>query len=538
MEEQEETLTYCLGYDYGTTTSQLHAYDPISKGTKKLNTMLSAVFVETGGGMHYDIDALKASSITVDGIYVRSPKRGLPRIQYDGFINIYAQCPEIFIKNTTREVLKGVDGSYSNAFVTLTIPNAFKDWECKKLRQAVKDAITEANDDAVQLQMDMIPEPIAAAMYYLCTVHITGGVIDKNYVVVCDIGGGTTDLAIVKYTKTNCDGNRKISINFEMVCSHDNGQLGGNDLDVALKHWVVDEYVRKNVEAAYNDIRLTHDVEQLKMALSDGGAGMPREIYMYNNEGNRIVDENNTEVSIMCRYENFTDIIDSYNTKLKKLLETLKCSFCTTLGMSDFNFSDVILLPVGGTSKVKLFQETFRESFDNARIYKLSSEYEACFDCVAQGAAFYSAWRAGKLTHITQVSIKNRIPYRIALLCGLNDLVTCVDRNMEDGEYTIIVYPNEYVPGSNTQFKLMRLEFHDSDKEYLQNEECITSKLGHIEINDPLYSHNRALNSIEIKLTTTITNARIAKFRVVVPAGNSDGSDYVKEFDKDDLIKE
>lgn len=61
MEEQEETLTYCLGYDYGTTTSQLHAYDPISKGTKKLNTMLSAVFVETGGGMHYDIDALKAS---------------------------------------------------------------------------------------------------------------------------------------------------------------------------------------------------------------------------------------------------------------------------------------------------------------------------------------------------------------------------------------------------------------------------------------------------------------------------------------------
>ena len=86
-------------------------------------------------------------------------------------------------------------------------------------RQATNDAAKLANINVLRL----INEPTAAAVAYGLDKKVEG------YFVIFDLGGGTFDISILHLTKGL----------FEVIATHGNSQLGGDDFDNAILNWLV-----------------------------------------------------------------------------------------------------------------------------------------------------------------------------------------------------------------------------------------------------------------------------------------------------------
>lgn len=109
--------------------------------------------------------------------------------------------------------------------VTITVPAA---WGPTR-RHAVTDAAGEAGFGEV----DTVPEPVAAATYFVETLG--NDVPVGSGVVVYDLGGGTFDASVLRRTDTG----------FEVLAVEGTDNLGGLDFDQALA-----EHLAANVSAA------------------------------------------------------------------------------------------------------------------------------------------------------------------------------------------------------------------------------------------------------------------------------------------------
>jgi molecular chaperone DnaK len=116
----------------------------------------------------------------------------------------------------------------------ITVPAYFNDSQ----RQSTKDAGKIAGLDVKRI----IPEPTAAALAYGLDKEKT----DKK-IAVFDLGGGTFDISILEIG----DGV------FEVLATNGDMHLGGDDFDIKILHWMLDEFKKEN------GIDLSHD----KMAL-------------------------------------------------------------------------------------------------------------------------------------------------------------------------------------------------------------------------------------------------------------------------------
>ena len=135
----------------------------------------------------------------------------------------------------------------------ITVPAYFNDAQ----RQATKDAGKIAGLDVKRI----INEPTAAALAY----GMDKRKADQT-IAVYDLGGGTFDVSIIEIA--NVDGDSQI----EVLATNGDTFLGGEDFDVALMNYLIDEFKKESSIDLHNDTlalqRLREAAEKAKIELS------------------------------------------------------------------------------------------------------------------------------------------------------------------------------------------------------------------------------------------------------------------------------
>ena len=140
-------------------------------------------------------------------------------------------CYLLHLRHAWNHKMAAADGSVpelslENQEVVLTVPASF-DEEARELT-------VEAARHAGLKRLTLLEEPLAAFYAWVAAQHqaIRAQVQDGDLVLICDIGGGTSDFSLVGAHVKGSD------VQFERTAVGDHLLLGGENLDLALAHRV------------------------------------------------------------------------------------------------------------------------------------------------------------------------------------------------------------------------------------------------------------------------------------------------------------
>jgi molecular chaperone DnaK (HSP70) len=146
-----------------------------------------------------------------------------------------------------------------NQMVIVTVPASFD--------EVARDLTLEAASLAGLGRITLIEEPLAAFYSWLIRneknwqQHLTPG----ELVLVCDVGGGTTDFTLITLCET------KGSPRFERLAVGDHLILGGDNMDLALARSLEDNFSKRNVKMTADRYKmLCHQCRQAKEAVLSG----------------------------------------------------------------------------------------------------------------------------------------------------------------------------------------------------------------------------------------------------------------------------
>ncbi|MFB6348548.1 molecular chaperone DnaK [Moraxella sp. ZJ142] len=280
-------------------------------------------------------------------------------------VNDKKQAPPQISAEVLRKMKKTAE-DYLGETVTeavVTVPAYFNDAQ----RQATKDAGKIAGLDVKRI----INEPTAAALAY--GMDKKGG--DKT-VVVYDLGGGTFDVSIIEIA--DVDGEQQ----FEVLATNGDTHLGGEDFDLALIDYLVEEFKKdQNVNLKGDPLamqRLKEAAEKAKIELSSSQS---------------------TEVNLPYITADATGpkhlVVTISRAKLESLTEEMVARTiipCQTAladaGLSASDIDDVIL--VGGQTRMPLVQQKVQEFFGKEPRKDVNPD-----EAVAMGAAIQGAVLSG-----------------------------------------------------------------------------------------------------------------------------------------------
>jgi len=288
----------------------------------------------------------------------------------------------------------------------ITVPAYFTDAQ----RQATKTAGEIAGFEVLQI----INEPTAAALTY----DIRSEETEK--LVVYDLGGGTFDVSVVEITGEVT----------EVLASHGNNQLGGDDFDRLLQLHLADLFRQAHgVEVPSDDAtqaRLLRAAEQLKIDLSSHAFATVREAFLGSKGKTALHLE--TEVS---------------REDLEKLIRPL---LEDTLSAIDRALTDANLKPedidriilVGGSTRIPLVQEMIAERLGQSPIDGIQPDL-----CVALGAALQAGVLVGEPVEAILVDV---IPHSLGLAAAVD-----TPMGIMPGYFSVIIPRNSVVPISRSE---------------------------------------------------------------------------------------
>ncbi|WP_049238005.1 molecular chaperone DnaK [Moraxella canis] len=280
-------------------------------------------------------------------------------------VNGKKQAPPQISAEVLRKMKKTAE-DYLGETVTeavVTVPAYFNDAQ----RQATKDAGKIAGLDVKRI----INEPTAAALAY--GMDKKGG--DKT-VAVYDLGGGTFDVSIIEIA--DVDGEQQ----FEVLATNGDTHLGGEDFDLALIDYLVEEFKKDQDVNLKGDAlamqRLKEAAEKAKIELSSSQS---------------------TEVNLPYITADATGpkhlVVTISRAKLESLTEEMVARTiipCKTAledaGLSASDIDDVIL--VGGQTRMPLVQQKVQEFFGKEPRKDVNPD-----EAVAMGAAIQGAVLSG-----------------------------------------------------------------------------------------------------------------------------------------------
>jgi molecular chaperone DnaK (HSP70) len=168
-------------------------------------------------------------------------------INYNGEDKSPEEVSAYILRKLAEDAAKEIDAEVKD--VVITCPAYFGTAE----RTATKNAGIIAGLNVLEI----ISEPVAAAIYYGCTKEH-----EEKTILVYDLGGGTFDVTIMNIN----------SEKIEIICSDGDHDLGGKDWDAATMRYLADEFVSQKGyegdfdEYAQQDLRLK--AEKAKQQLS------------------------------------------------------------------------------------------------------------------------------------------------------------------------------------------------------------------------------------------------------------------------------
>ncbi|WP_117140054.1 molecular chaperone DnaK [Pseudomonas amygdali] len=255
----------------------------------------------------------------------------------------------------------------------ITVPAYFNDSQ----RQATKDAGHIAGLDVKRI----INEPTAAALAYG---------MDKakgdHTVIVYDLGGGTFDVSVIEIAEV--DGEHQ----FEVLATNGDTFLGGEDFDIRLIDYFVDEFKKESGMNLKGDPlamqRLKEAAEKAKIELSSS---------------------TQTEVNLPYITADATGpkhlVVKISRSKLESLVEDLvqrtiaPCEMALKdAGIDRSKINDVIL--VGGQTRMPLVQKLVTEFFGKEARKDVNPD-----EAVAMGAAIQGAVLAGDVKDVLLLDV-------------------------------------------------------------------------------------------------------------------------------------
>jgi molecular chaperone DnaK (HSP70) len=310
--------------------------------------------------------------------------------------NQYILYPERTIKSVKRKMGEDIklemgDQSYSpqeiSAIILKRLKNIAEDYLKQTVHKAVitvpayfSDAQRQATREAGEIAgldvVRVINEPTAAALVYEANQK------EHKRVLVYDLGGGTFDVSVVSIEEDVV----------EVVASHGNNHLGGDDFDQKIV-----EYILKHLKEKQNvDIedtrkamaRINRASETAKRTLSDQPYVTIEEEYLTEHEGTPV----NLSLEL-GRYE-YEAMISSY------IEETLE-SVHTALEDAKLVATDIDeIILVGGSTRTPLVGQRLKEEFGLTPKSGIDPDL-----CVAMGAAMQAARIAGDTVSSVLVDI-------------------------------------------------------------------------------------------------------------------------------------
>ena len=256
----------------------------------------------------------------------------------------------------------------------VTVPAYFNDSQ----RQATKDAGKIAGLDVKRI----INEPTAAALAY--GMDKKGGPDRK--IAVYDLGGGTFDISIIEIA--DVDGEQQ----FEVLSTNGDTFLGGEDFDLALIDYLVEEFKKDNSVNLKGDPlamqRLKEAAEKAKIELSSAQS---------------------TDINLPYITADATGpkhlVVNVTRAKLESLTEALvnrtiePCKIALSdAGLKASDIDDVIL--VGGQSRMPLVQQRVQEFFGKEPRKDVNPD-----EAVAMGAAIQGAVLSGDKTDVLLLDV-------------------------------------------------------------------------------------------------------------------------------------
>ncbi|MDC0198815.1 molecular chaperone DnaK, partial [Pseudomonadota bacterium] len=262
------------------------------------------------------------------------------------------------LKKTAEEYL-----GHEVSEAVITVPAYFNDSQ----RQATKDAGKIAGLEVKRI----INEPTAAALAYGLDKH-TG----DSVVAVYDLGGGTFDISIIEISEV--DGEHQ----FEVLSTNGDTFLGGEDFDLKLIDYFVDEFKKESGFDLKSDPmalqRLKEAAEKAKIELSSSDQTEINLPYITaDSSGPKHFVHKITRAKLESLVE---DLVDRSLAPLKLALEDAK------LSIGEIN--EILL--VGGQTRMPMVQQKVKDFFGKEPRKDLNPD-----EAVAVGAAIQGSVLSG-----------------------------------------------------------------------------------------------------------------------------------------------
>ena len=257
----------------------------------------------------------------------------------------------------------------------ITVPAYFNDSQ----RQATKDAGKIAGLDVKRI----INEPTAAALAYGMDKHKGDSVV-----AVYDLGGGTFDISIIEISEV--DGEHQ----FEVLSTNGDTFLGGEDFDLTLIDYFVDQFKKESGFDLKSDPmalqRLKEAAEKAKIELSSSEQTEINLPYITaDSSGPKHFVHKITRAKLESLVES---LVERTLPPLKMALEDAK------LSVSDIDIDEILL--VGGQTRMPMVQEKVKAFFGKAPRKDLNPD-----EAVAVGAAIQGSVLSGDTTDVLLLDV-------------------------------------------------------------------------------------------------------------------------------------
>jgi molecular chaperone DnaK len=288
----------------------------------------------------------------------------------------------------------------------ITVPAYFTDAQ----RQATKEAGEIAGFEVLQI----LNEPTAAALVFDLDSD------DSETVLVYDLGGGTFDVSIVEITGDVT----------EVLASHGNNRLGGDDFDRQLQRYLADRFFQiHNTEAPDNaatQARLLQAAEQAKIALSEHAFTTVREPFLMSQ------GETALHLETDIAREDFENLI---NSLLQETLEAID----RALSDADMTAEDIDrAILVGGSTRIPLVQRLVEGHLPNTPVSSFEPDL-----CVGMGAALQAGVLSGEAVDSILVDVS---PHSLGIAAVMDTALGSMP-----GMFSTIIPRNSVIPTSRSQ---------------------------------------------------------------------------------------
>ena len=236
----------------------------------------------------------------------------------------------------------------------ITVPAFFSD--------AQRQATREAGEIAGLSVERIINEPPAAAVAY------EGEHSEPLTILVYDLGGGTFDVSVVRIEQQVV----------EVLASHGNNQLGGDDFDQLIAEMLMDHLQQEHevdiTESLQAMARIRDAAERAKLALSDSP--------YYTVEEENLIQHKGRSIHLSLELSR-----DDYEQAISSLINETMQAIHTALDGANLSVAELDrVLLVGGSTRTPLIQQRIKKELGIDPRFDIDPDL-----CVAQGAATQGA---------------------------------------------------------------------------------------------------------------------------------------------------